>query len=430
MKSILIVFAILFQFNMAFSQGDEPKFSTSSNTSSNASENKEESLKIYYDCQWCDVTFIKQNLNQVEFMRDRKFAEVHLLITSQTNGSGGQQYMIQFIGLGEMSKFSDTLKYSTDPTMTNDETRRLQLRYIELGLMRFLLEKGLGDEINLSFNSTKEENDQVEEVVDPWHNWVFRLSANGWFSGQETTINSNLNGSFSASRVTDKNKFSLWSNLSQNRSKYKLGENEIKTFQQNMNLYMSDVVSINDHWSYGVFSDAQKSIYSNYNLSAGARAAIEYDLFPYSKSATKQAVIYYTIGPRYNDYIDSTLYDKTSELVFEHSVLVGTTINQKWGNVRTSVKYQNYLHDFELNSISFDLNFNVRLFKGLSWRINGRYSIQHNQINIVKPTVQSEIDLLLSQKQFKSGFSYWFNTGITYSFGSIYNTIVNPRLDF
>jgi len=421
MKKILLVFIILFQFNLSYSQNDSPKFSE-------LSIKQEESLKIFYDCQYCDVTFIKQNLNQVEFMRDRKFAEVHLLITSQRNGSGGELFMIQFIGLGEMAKFSDTLKYSTDPTMTSDETRRLQLRYVELGLMRFLLEKGLGDEISLTFNSSKQE--EAIEVEDPWRNWVFRLSANGWFNGQETSNNSNMNGSFSASRVTDKNKFSLWSNLSQNRSKYTFGTEEFITFQQNMNLYMSDVVSISEHWSTGIFSDIQNSIYSNYNLSTGIRAAIEYDLFPYSKSATKQAVIYYTIGPRYNDYIDTTLYNKTSELVFEHSVLLGTSINQKWGNVRASVKYQNYLQDFELNSISFDLNFNVRLFKGFSWRINGRYSIQHNQINIVKPSGQSEIDLLLSQKQFKSGYNYWFNTGLSYSFGSIYNTIVNPRLDF
>lgn len=421
MPKILLVFIILFQFNLLYSQKDSPKFSESS-------IKQDENLKIFYDCQYCDVTFIKQNLGQVEFMRDRKFAEVHVLITSQRNGSGGDQFMIQFIGIGKMSKFSDTLKYSTDPTMTNDETRRLQLKYIELGLMRFLLEKGLGDEINLSFNSSKQE--EAIDVKDPWKNWVFRLSANGWFNGQETSNNSNMNGSFSARRVTEKNKFNLWSNLSQNRSKYSFGGEEIITFQQNMNLYMSDVFSLNKHLSTGIFSDVQNSIYSNYNLSTGIRAAIEYDLFPYSESATKQAVVYYTIGPRYNDYIDTTLYNKSTELVFEHSILVGTSINQNWGNIRASVKYQNYLHDFELNSISFDLNLNVRIFKGFSWQINGRYSIQHNQINIVKPSGQSEIDLLLSQKQFKSGFNYWFSTGISYSFGSIYNTVVNPRLDF
>jgi hypothetical protein len=385
-------------------------------------------LKIFYDCSNCDVTFMKQNLSYVEFVRDRKFADVHLLNTFQQNGSGGEMVTTQFIGIGKYEKLSDTLSYSTNPDMTDDDIRRLQLRYVELGLMRFLIEKGLDSKIKLEY--TKSEITVEEELADPWQNWVFRLSGSGWFNGQETSSNSNVNASVSARRVTAKNKFNLWSNLNQNWSKYTYDTTEIKTFQKNMNLYVSDVIAINEHWSYGIFSDAKNSIFSNYKVSAGARAAIEYNLFPYSESATKQAVAYYTVGTRYNDYFDTTLYNKSNEVLFEHSFLIGTSITQKWGSLTGSIKYQNFLHDFGLNAIDFDLNFNVRLFKGLSWRINGRYAIQHNQINIRKPEGQNEIDLFLSQKQFKSGYNYWFNTGLTYSFGSIYNTIVNPRFDF
>jgi hypothetical protein len=383
---------------------------------------------MFYDCNSCDVTYIKQNLDYVEFVRDRQYADIHLLVLTQRNGSGGDEISLQFIGLNEFAKLSDTLKYSTNPDMTSDDRRVEQLKYVEFGLMRFLIEKGLESQINLSFKESDSLNTEVE--IDPWKNWVFRLSASGWFNGQETSSSSNVNASISVRRVTDKNKFNLWSNSNQNWSKYTLDTTEIKTFQRNMNLYVNDVITINNHLSYGVFSDAKNSIFSNYRMSAGVRGGIEYNLFPYSESATKQAVAYYTIGPRYNDYFDTTLYNKTDELVFEHSLLVGTSITQSWGNFRGSIKYQNYLHDFELNSVDFDLNLNIRLLKGLSWRINGRYSIQHNQINLRKPEGQSEIDLFLSQKQFKSGYNYWFNTGLNYSFGSIYNTIVNPRFDF
>jgi len=395
----------------------------------NAQTESNDNLKLYYDCQYCDVTFIKQNLDYIEFVRDRKFSDVHLLITNQQNGSGAKTYTLQFMGKGKYLKHTDTLMYSTNPDMTSDETRRLQLRYIEMGLMRFLLEKGLDNKIELSY--VKDVEKITEVVIDPWRNWVFRVSLRGWFSGQETSSNSNVNSSVSAKRVTDKNKFSLYSNVNQNRSSFIYDDTvEYTSFNQNLNLYVNDVFSLNNKLSAGLFGDVSKSIYSNYKLSTGVRGGVEYNLFPYSESATKQAVVYYTIGTRFNDYFDTTFYNKTQELLFEHSLLVGTSIKQKWGNVRASVKYKNYLHDFELNSIDFDLNFNVNLLKGLSWRINGRYSIQHDQINIEKPSGQSEIDLLLSQKQFKSGFDYWFSTGLSYSFGSIYNTIVNPRFDF
>ena len=196
-----------------------------------------------------------------------------------------------------------------------------------------------------------------------------------------------------------------------------------------MNIYISDVVSLTDHWSTGIFTDTRNSIFSNYKFTTSARAGIEYDIFPYSESATKQLIVYYTIGPRYNEYYDTTVFNKAEELLFEHNLLVGTSLNQKWGNLSGNVSYKNYLHDFSLNSIRFYLNLDVRLFKGFSWRINGSYSIQHNQINLAKSGVSIE-DVLLQQQQLKSGFNYWFNTGINYSFGSIYNTIVNPRFTF
>ena len=192
---------------------------------------------MYYDCNDCDVTFIKQNLDYVEFVRDRQYADIHLLVVSQRNGSGGDEVSLQFIGLNEFSKLTDTLKYSTNPDMTSDDKRKEQLRYLEFGLMRFLIEKGLESQIELTF---KESNDTLEDgVEDPWKNWVFRLSASGWFNGQETSSNSNMNASISAKRITDNNKFNLWTNLNQNWSKYTFDTTEIKTFQKNMNLYMS-----------------------------------------------------------------------------------------------------------------------------------------------------------------------------------------------
>ena len=383
-------------------------------------------LKIFYDCDYCDITFIKQNLKGVEFVRDRLYADIHILVVRQQNGSGGQQFTINFIGQNDYMSLNDTVNFSTNPNMTDDEERRLQLKYIEFGLVRYWLKSGIADQINLNFEAM-EDTPVVEN--DPWDYWVFSLYAGGWFDGQESYASGNVNSNVSARRVTDKNKFNFYGNVRQSRSIYKYEDDTTRTKQQSMNMYMSDVFSISDHWSYGFFSDARNSIFSNYKLSTGVRAGIEYDLFPYSESANKQLVIYYTIGPRYNIYYDTTVFNKERELLGEHNLLVGTELNQKWGSLSGNVSYRNFLHDFSLNSISFYLSFDVRLFKGFSWRINGSYSIQHNQINLAKTGVSIE-DVLLQQQQLKSGYNYWFNTGINYSFGSIYNTVVNPRFTF
>ena len=69
------------------------------------------------------------------------------------------------------------------------------------------------------------------------------------------------------------------------------------------------------------------------------------------------------------------------------------------------------------------------MLKGFSWRINGGFDILHGQINLKKEGATIE-EPLLQQQQLGSGYSYWLSTGISYSFGSIYNSIVNPRFDF
>jgi hypothetical protein len=69
------------------------------------------------------------------------------------------------------------------------------------------------------------------------------------------------------------------------------------------------------------------------------------------------------------------------------------------------------------------------LFNGFSLSLNGSYEITDNQVNLAGGDLSLE-ELLLAQKQSQSGYQYSFRFGLNYSFGSMYNTIVNPRFNF
>ena len=60
---------------------------------------------------------------------------------------------------------------------------------------------------------------------------------------------------------------------------------------------------------------------------------------------------------------------------------------------------------------------------------DSRYSITSNQVELSAGGVTLE-ELLLNNQQLPSGFNFNLNLGFNYSFGSIYNTIVNPRFGF
>jgi hypothetical protein len=154
-------------------------------------------LAIFIDCNFCDISFMKQNLQHVNFVRDRKVAEVHLLFTRQRNGAGGWAERIQFIGMGNLAHLTDTLEYTIDVNMTQDEKRKTQLRYMQFGLLRFWLEKGMDELITIDVKEADTSMELTPED-DPWNNWVFGLNAGGWFNGQETSNSLNFYGNISA----------------------------------------------------------------------------------------------------------------------------------------------------------------------------------------------------------------------------------------
>lgn len=387
---------------------------------SQSSEN--DLLKVYIDCPDCDLTFVKQELTGVSYVRDRLLSEVHVLVVNQSTGSGGNEYTFMFYGQGEMSGYNDTLVISTDVNNTKDEIRRKQLKVIEIGLASYLVKKGYIEDIALTFNNYEE---TVEEE-DPWRKWVFRLNGGAWFNGEEQYSNLSTNGSINIDKVTEKWKIKTSFGFYRNVSKFLVVEDWVQSEAMNKWSEIDFAKSINDHWSWGVYAGSWGSLYDNYDLQLNLKPGIEYNLFPYDESSKRQMRIVYRIGPRFNAYNDQTIFEKEEELLGHQSLGLAFSMNQKWGNIESSVTGSNYLHDFDLNSLNFWTSLDLRLFKGLALNLSGSFAIIHDQINLPLGVLSNE-DILLRQKQMKTGFRYWGSVGLSYTFGSIYNSVVNPR---
>ena len=171
------------------------------------------------------------------------------------------------------------------------------------------------------------------------------------------------------------------------------------------------------------------SVFNNYQFYVDIQPGVEYNFFPYSKSSKKQFVLSYKIGNRYNKYYETTIFNKEDELLWKHTALAGSSFREKWGSISANVEYNSFLHDTSLNEFNVYINTNIRLFKGFSLNLFGLYGITHNQINLSAEGATLE-EMLLQQRQIRSGYNYYGSVGINYSFGSIYNTIVNSRFDF
>jgi len=366
--------------------------------------------------------YIRKEIPYVNYVRDIKDAGLYIISTSQRTGSGGVEYTYFFIGQNENVGMRDTLMFTSSPDETTEIIRANEVRTLKMGLVRYVARTPLSKYISIGFS------EPLSETVstDKWNSWVFKTSVSGYASGEKSYRSSYLNGSFSANRVTEKLKSSLSLRYSYSADEYEVDDELIKSEYNSKSLSGLLVGSLTSHWSVGGSLYAGASKYNNTDLSFDIQPGIEYNVFPYSESTRRQLRITYKAGFSYVNYIDTTIYNKVKENLLLHSLTVNYEIIQKWGSAELSLGYSNYLHDWSKNNVSLQAFIELRIAKGLSLNFGGGGSIVHDQLGLVKGGATQQ-EVLLRLRELETQFQYFTSFGLTYTFGSIYNNVVNPR---
>lgn len=394
-------------------------------------------LKVFIDCSstWCDMTYIRSEITLVDFLLDRVASDVHVLITNQQTGSGGSKYQLIFFGQNYFRDMKDTLHFTTDPNATEFETRDELIRYIKLGLAPYIAKTAQAK--NVVITMKKADGGKTEDTAavkkDPWNYWVLRVGANGGINADANYKDLRYSGNFSANRVTDDIKISFSASANKNKSIFEFddGSGNIEKFtvnNHNINLSHYLIGSINSHWSWGYEAVYNQNTFSNYKTQIRGRAGIEYDIYPYKEVNNRLFTISYTLGFRYNKYYDTTIYDKTSEILPSHQADATLTFNQKWGSASVGMSYQNYLNNWKFFNLSANTFINVRITGGLSFNIGAFGGLTRDQIFLPKGGA-TEQEVLTRRRQLASGYYYYTSFGISYRFGSKLNNFVNPRFE-
>jgi hypothetical protein len=270
------------------------------------------------------------------------------------------------------------------------------------------------------------ERAEQEAVEDKWNSWIFGISGNTYLSGQKSYKSNSLYGSFSASRITEDFKISMSVSASHNKDDISYDEETIESLQNNMNFNGLFVKSISDHWSVGAYVRADSSTYENIKYSITTSPAIEFNLFPYSESTRRQFRFLYRFGFNALHYREETIYNKTSENLWNQSLSATFDIKEKWGSISTTLSGSHYFHDFSKNRIEIFSILNIRIIKGLSFFAFWLGSSVHDQLSLPKGEASLE-DVLLQIKQLETSYSYFVSVGLSFTFGSIFTNVVNPR---
>ena len=395
-------------------------------------------LKVFIDCSntWCDMTFIRTEINLVDFLLDRIAADIHILVTEQSTGSGGSKYQMIFFGQNYFQNRQDTLHFNTDPNATDFEERDILIKYMKLGLAPFIAKTDAAKDAVISFKRIETESDKKDSAIkttkDPWNYWVFRIGTNGNINADEIYKSSRYSGNFSANRTTEELKISFRFNAGKNKSAFEYetvnGIEKFTVSNHDLGFYHFLVKSINSHWSAGYEANFNQSTFSNNKGKTYLKAAVEYNIFPYKEVNNKLFTISYGINVRNNQYYDSTIYNKLKETLIGHGMEAAISLNQKWGSASVGINYHNYLHNWKFFSLGINAYTNVRITGGLSFYVSAFGGLTRDQIYLPKGGA-TEQEVLTRRRQLASGYNYYTSFGINYRFGSKLNNFVNPRFE-
>lgn len=390
-------------------------------------------LRVFFDCNgpYCDFDFYRREIPFVNYTRDREDSQVHLLVTSEQTGSGGRRFTLDYIGRDDFAGLDDRVEVATRANLASEQVMSRVSSSMKLGLLRYVARTSQATAIQVFYEAGAEgdEGGVATAESDPWDFWTFRVRANTNLEADERTQFYRLSAGVSANRVTEALKLEFSLGGSYNESEFELEDSTtVTSIRRNFDANALTAWSLSDHWSVGARARVEHSTFSNEDLALLIAPALEYNIFPYAESTRRQFSFLYAIGVNHFRYIEETVFLETEETVPIHSLTASLSVRQPWGGSFGFVEFTQFLNDPAKNRLEVFGGIDLRLFRGLSLNFNASASRVRDQINLPAGEASDE-EILLRQRELATGFEYRFSVGFSYTFGSIFSNVVNPRFE-
>jgi len=359
---------------------------------------------------------------------------VQVLVSGLTNGGGGQENTVFFIGRRKFEGMADTLILNTLPNDPDDRLRRDLARVLKLGLTRFVAKSAIASRMQVSYVSPFGPRQQVSaaNLKDRWNLWTYTTNLNGSLRAEDRQQTMRGSLQVSANRATANWKINASAVGNVNTQSFKISASPgrpastVTNEQRTYNASSLIVRSLSQHWSVGSKLGAGYSDFLNQDLALRLQPAIEYNVFPWTDQTRRQLTFLYNVGPNYYNYQRTTVLNRDSETRFSQQLTASLVARQQWGSSNVSLDWLNYLHDFNRYALTLSGFLDLRVGRGFSLTLGGSAARVNDQIFLPRAG-NTEEEILLQRQALPTRFRLETNVGLRYTFGSIYNTIVNQR---
>lgn len=384
--------------------------------------NTSDPLKVYYDGGGSLFSFLRNDIDFVQFVREPLDAQIILQINSQPTGDGGRKYSLYFTGKGIFENINDTLITTVMPNRSEAERYNEIVRVVKLGLVSYINKTPY----NKFLNVVSQISVPKEPEKDKWDSWVFSIGLNGSIEGEEAKREFLYEADLDVNRVKKGSKIKINGSFSNELKEFEEEDEILTNHKRERELSMLYVNSVSKHFSAGISGDVKSKTYENLRTGFNIAPAVEYNIFPYNESIRKNFTFLYRIGYSFNEYYLPTIYMKDKENLFNHSLKIDYELKEIWGELDMYLVASNYLHDFNKNRIDFRTRVSFRLSGSFFFSVFLYASYVNDQLYLPSEDATLE-DILLNQIELSTQYQYELKFGVRYTFGSIYNSVVNTR---
>ena len=307
-----------------------------------AAQNGNGRPNVFFDCSGprCDSRYYRTEITWVNWVNDKEDSNVHLIMTSQTTGAGGREYLLHFIGTGDQASYDDEHRYQVAPDRT-PTGRRSTGSSTAWGSgwpsSRTRPDTGVSSS---SVRSDREEaavargvvaRDEVVGSVEPLG--VPRSTGKWGSTARRPSAAPVWKVGFSASRVTPDWRVRFSGDIENDHFSIELSDG---TFDRHANRLEPgypgrvcpprSLVGRARH-QHQPKPDLQPAVPDR----SGARAGVQHLPLRRRRPAAASSSTMRSV-PAYRDYAETTIYGETEETRWEQALDVRFSQRQRWGN--------------------------------------------------------------------------------------------------
>ena len=382
---------------------------------------QEKKLKVYIDCR-CDENYLKQETSFLEYVRDQDLADIEIFVRDERNPTGSRSFEIKIDGNNDYEGISSSTVAVGYVNDTSSTLRDKLLNKLKLALVPFLDKGNYNLKVDIDSNF-----DDLTINDDKWKNWVFELSGSYNNDKEESRQTNRYEIEFEIDKLTEDWRIGMELRRNESNRKFFSDDDVYISNRKTTSFNGRAVRSISDHFSAGAFFGLYQNTYENVDLNRYIAPAIEYSFYPYEDVLSKEITLAYRIGVGKRNYIVKTIYGYEKQKLSSQTLSLNIRFRQKWGNISSYLNATQFLNDGSKKRFSLRSDLDIRVYEGLAVRLSGNINLIREQYNLAAGSTSIE-DLLLQQRQIATDYRTNFSVGLSYTFGSIYNSIINTRL--